>query len=94
MAPKSDKPTLPGSFYLAGFEWTVAFRADMSEYGRCDPTTQIIYIREGMNRQLTEQTFYHELVHAIMFSMGQTNHDEVFTDAFGTFLHQYEKTKV
>ena len=93
MAPKSAKPALPTSFTLAGFEWTVVLRADLSEYGRCDPTTQVIYIREGMNKQLTEQTFFHELVHAIMFSMGQTNHDEVFTDAFGTFLHQYDKTK-
>ena len=94
MAPKSAKPALPTSFTLAGFEWTVVVRADLSEYGRCDPTTQVIYIREGMNKQLTEQTFFHELVHAIMFSMGQTNHDEVFTDAFGTFLHQYDKTKI
>ena len=93
MAPKIPQPTIPTSFTLAGFEWAVVLRADLSEYGRCDPTTQVIYIREGMNKQLTEQTFFHELVHAIMFSMGQTNHDEVFTDAFGTFLHQYDKTK-
>ena len=93
MAPKTHKPTLPTAFQLAGFEWTVRFVSDLSEYGRCDPATQIIFVREGMNEQLTQQTFFHELVHAIMFSMGQTNHDEVFTDAFGTFLHQYDKTK-
>ena len=93
MAPKTFKPTIPTAFQLAGFEWTIRFVPDLSEYGRCDPTTQIIFIREGMNEQLTQQTFFHELVHAIMFSMGQTNHDEVFTDAFGTFLHQYDKTK-
>lgn len=43
---------------------------------------------------MTQQTFYHELVHAIMFAMGKTAHDEEFTDAFGSFLHQFEKTKV
>jgi hypothetical protein len=53
----------------------------------------VIFVREGLNEQLTQQTFFHELVHAIMFAMGQTNHDEVFTDAFGTFLHQFEKTR-
>ena len=93
MAPKSAKPALPTSFTLAGFEWTVKMVNDLSEYGRCDSGTQIIYIREGMNEQMTQQTFFHELVHAIMFTMGHTTHDEIFTDAFGAFLHQYEKTK-
>lgn len=46
-----------------------------------------------MNEQMTQQTFFHELVHAILFTMGKTNHDEEFTDAFGAFLHQYERTK-
>jgi len=46
-----------------------------------------------MNEQMTQQTFYHELVHAIMFAMGKTNHDEEYTDAFGSLLHQYERTK-
>jgi hypothetical protein len=47
-----------------------------------------------MNKTFTEQTFCHELVHAIMFSMGHTNHDEIFVDAFGALLHQYERTKL
>lgn len=53
----------------------------------------MIYVREGLNEQMTQQTFFHELVHAIMFSMGHTTHDELFTDAFGSFLHQYDKTR-
>jgi hypothetical protein len=47
-----------------------------------------------MNKVFTEQTFCHELVHAIMFSMGHTQHEEVFVDAFGQLLHQYERTKL
>ena len=46
-----------------------------------------------MNEQMTEQTFFHELVHAIMFTMGKLNHDEEFTDAFGSLWHQYERSK-
>jgi hypothetical protein len=46
-----------------------------------------------MNEQLTSQTFFHELVHAVLFAMGRTTHDEEFTDTFGSFLHQYDKTK-
>jgi len=47
-----------------------------------------------MNKVFTEQTFFHELVHAIMFAMGHTQQDEVFVDAFGQLLHQYERTKL
>jgi hypothetical protein len=47
-----------------------------------------------MNKNFTEQTFSHELVHAIMFAMGHTQHDEVFVDAFGALLHQYERTRI
>ena len=46
-----------------------------------------------MNEQMTQQTFFHELVHAILFTMGKVNHDEEFTDAFGALLHQYERSK-
>jgi len=47
-----------------------------------------------MGKGITEQTFFHELVHAIMFSMGHTNHDEIFVDAFGALLHQYDRSKL
>lgn len=94
MATKRTKPDVPTSFYLVGCEWKVKFVDDLSEYGKCDCATQMIYIRSGMNKAYTEQTFFHELVHAIMFSMGHSQHDEVFIDAFGQLLHQYDKTKL
>lgn len=46
-----------------------------------------------MGVQAKEQTFYHELVHAVLFTMGKANHDEEFVDAFGSYLHQFMKTK-
>ena len=85
---------MPTSFYLVGGLWNVKYVDDLSEYGKCDCATQIIYLRTGMNKNFTEQTFFHELVHAIMFAMGHTNHDEIFVDAFGALLHQYERTKL
>ena len=93
MVSKKLKPAIPMSFYLVGCQWNVKFVDDLSEYGKCDCATQMIYIRNGMNKAYTEQTFFHELVHAIMFTMGHTTHDEVFTDAFGGFLHQFAKTQ-
>ena len=65
----------------------------MEDMGKCDPEKQTISIRTGMNKQSTEQTFYHELVHAILFTMGKLTHDEEFVDTFGAFLHQYQITK-
>jgi len=91
---KQQKAAIPMSFYLVGCQWNVKYVEDLSEYGKCDCATQIIYLRTGMNKNFTEQTFFHELVHAIMFAMGHTQHDEVFVDAFGALLHQYERTKL
>jgi hypothetical protein len=91
---QNSKSNIPTSFYLVGCQWTVKYVEDLSEYGKCDCATQVIYLRTGMNKNFTEQTFFHELVHAIMFAMGHTNHDEVFVDAFGALLHQYERTKL
>lgn len=81
------------TFNLAGSKWHVNYLFHMEEMGKCDPERQVIHIRMDMNKQTTEQTFYHELVHAILFTMGKLNHDEEFVDTFGAFLHQYQITK-
>ena len=94
MVTKNSKPNLPSSFHLVGCLWNVRYIEELSEYGKCDCATQTIFLRAGMNKVFTEQTFFHELVHAIMFSMGHTQQDEVFVDAFGQLLHQYERTKL
>lgn len=93
MVKKSIKPDMATSFNLAGSRWSVVYLPHMEELGKCDPEKQTIFIRMDMNKQTTEQTFYHELVHAIMFTMGKLNHDEEFVDTFGAFLHQYQVTK-
>ena len=93
MAKKETKPDVATTFNLAGSKWHVNYLCHMEEMGKCDPERQVIHIRMDMNKQTTEQTFYHELVHAILFTMGKLNHDEEFVDTFGAFLHQYQITK-
>ena len=93
MAKKISKPDVATTFNLAGSKWHVNYLCHMEEMGKCDPERQVIHIRMDMNKQTTEQTFYHELVHAILFTMGKLNHDEEFVDTFGAFLHQYQITK-
>ena len=93
MVKTPPKSNVASTFTLAGFDWTVRYVEGITEYGLCNPATQEIILRSGMNEQITHQTFLHELVHAILFTMGKTNHDEEYTDAFGSLLHQYERTK-
>lgn len=92
---KKNTPTavVPTYFELGGFEWTVKFSEDLTELGKSDCHSQTITLRSGMSEQTTIQTFYHELVHAILFTMGQMSHDEVYVDAFAVFLHQFAKTQ-
>ena len=71
MVKTTPRPTLASSFTLAGFDWTVRYVEGITEYGLCNPSTQEIIIRSGMNEQMTQQTFFHELTHAIMFTLGR-----------------------
>lgn len=88
---KSDQK-LPEKFMLGGSVWTVSVVPHMSEMGSCDPMDNRILIRKGMPEQATVQTFFHELVHAINFTLGKQEHDERQIDAFAHLLHQYMVT--
>jgi Zn-dependent peptidase ImmA (M78 family) len=80
-------------FKLAGFDWIVV-RSETDALGYTDPDTGRIIINKKLEGPTTEVTFYHELVHAIMFTMGERNHDERFVEGFAQLLYQYERQKV
>ena len=85
--------SLPKKFELGGVSWTVK----EVEYlpglmGACDPTTATILILKSLPPETKEHTFYHEAVHACMYAMGKTVHDEEFVDGIATFLHQLHVT--
>lgn len=83
---------IPTSFVLGGTTWTVE-AADqlLGALGASYPQEAKVRLLKSLPRQIKEQTFCHELVHCILYSMGKPNdqHDEVFVDGFATFLHQY-----
>jgi hypothetical protein len=83
---------LVSSFMLAGTVWEVYEVDHLTEMGNCEPAQALLRIRRDMPVQAKESTFYHELVHAILFTMGRNNHDEDFVDTFGNFLHQFANT--
>lgn len=85
---------IPTSFELGGFEWKVVEKSRMKNYGDCDINTRTIRIRKNMDQQLKEQTFCHELQHAMEIAMGvhTDNHNEEDIDKRAVFLHQFLKT--
>ena len=60
--------------------------------GACFMGEAQLLLQKDLKKQVKEQTFCHELVHAILYAMGKNEHDEQFVDAFGVFLHQYLNT--
>ena len=64
-------------------------------YGLCDPGASRIFINKDMhqNQEEMEHTFFHELMHCILFADGQSDHDEAYVDRMGGFLHQIVRTR-
>ena len=92
------------SFKLGAVEWTVDVNDqrlnDREAYGICDYAKSNILIQgitEGRKRKqdAIEQTLYHEIVHAILFSMneGELANNEKFVQVFSLLLHQFEISK-
>lgn len=63
--------------------------------GWCHEGSRRIFLNADQHKsddQLRD-TFYHELIHAIFYAEGLTEHDEQQVERFGAFLCQYEDTK-
>lgn len=83
---------IPREFKLGGITWKVEEHPFLpgalgATYGQ--ETT--VALLKTLPRQVKEQTYCHELVHCILYSMGvpTAEHDEKFIDGFAVFLHQY-----
>jgi hypothetical protein len=92
MAAKDSGANVVATFSLAGCNWKVVRTEGLTEQGLCDSEQHTIRIRAGMSEQNSQATFYHELVHAILFTMGKNGHDEEFVNTFGEFLYQFQRT--
>jgi hypothetical protein len=57
--------------------------------GMWEPARNRIDVRGDQPETALQQTFCHELVHAVLSAMNhRLNNDEVFVDNFGSLLHQ------
>lgn len=89
---------IPGRFTLLGVSYTVRVVPESDwkiddAVGYFLPHTHEILIRAG-RQALVEQTYYHELCHAVLHAMGRDRlyRDEAFVDLFGAMLHQINST--
>lgn len=80
---------IPKSFRLAGILWTVEDCEGITEMGHCAAETATIRLRKGLSDQVRAATFCHELQHAIRYTLGKDEHDEVEVDSQGNLLHQF-----
>ena len=87
--------TIPATFSLAGVQWKVVDVDHLPDLGNCERDIATINLRSGLSPQIRAATFFHELVHAILYTTGlvDTEHKEKDVDIFGALLHQYELTK-
>lgn len=89
---------IPSTFQLMGKTYTVHVISkddweDAEVWGDFCTSTCRIRVLKHQNPETTEQTFYHELVHAILTSMNhRLNKNETFVDQFGSLLQQVMKT--
>lgn len=99
------KTAIPQQFRLAGKTWHVRELSDKDierhpdggedVFGLCLNGHSEILIRAGLPQQEREHTFLHELVHAMLYTLGwgRLNADEDRVDALAGMLHQFLQTK-
>ena len=83
---------IPTEFQLGGLKWKVVrYKRLKGKYGDTIYDKQTIRILDTLPQEAKEQTFCHELLHAIEIAMGKNpdDHNEQEIDARATFLHQF-----
>ena len=91
-------------FMLGAVKWRVVIDNEKmnqgDSLGQTSFTESVIYLADthkgkSIPKDLIEQTFYHELVHAILDAIGQDDlvYDEKIAQGMGMLLHQFETTK-
>ena len=93
-----DQIRVGSTFYTVKAQATPIVKDGLQLYGYCDPNNHEIVLDGGLisDEQTMEQTFCHELIHAMMFerkinleAMGLTNAQmEYVVDSLGISLHQ------
>lgn len=91
---------IPTSFYLGGLQIDVTYDENLYKNRKIVgearyPSQSICLDSVVLNKQLTEQNYFHELTHWILYMMNEDDlrNNEKFVDVFATFLHQARVTE-
>ena len=83
--------SIPKTFKLGGRTWRVKRVGKRKWYGKTDPNICVIELSASCTHdELEQQTFLHELLHAVAITMGwsRLNNDEDKIDAVAGLLLQ------
>ena len=95
---------IPKRFQLLGRTFTVEQQDDFYDHERCFGESRnyegVIVLQTAKHKKITfdptmvETTFYHEMVHTILWAMNEhtLNENEQFVDVFAGLLHQILST--
>lgn len=81
--------TIPKTFRLAGTTWKVDEVEHMNNLGETHINQALIKVDKNLPSDVKFQTFLHELGHAILYTMGESEHDERKIDGYAHLLHQF-----
>ncbi len=87
---------IPRTFQLGGRTWTVERGIRTKKWwGHTDSNICRIRLAHKQSPEMELHTFYHELGHAICFTLGwdELNDNEVKIDALGNMLAQFASTR-
>lgn len=86
-----NKVKIAGINYIIEQKEVVIIEGGTNYAGACDPKNARIEILEDMPIERKEETFVHELFHAILFESGFSVHDEELVDRSSRILYQVLK---
>lgn len=91
---------IPKTFRLLNRKFSVVPMSDEAQrasetHGVMDLEKGIIQVYPNDNRETTEHTYLHELVHALLETAGRKDlsEDEALVDLVAAALHHYHQTK-
>jgi len=82
---------IPKQFNLAGATWTVVQVdkiGDSDHLGLTHRDKLLIELKKSLPKTVKETTYLHELGHAIKYTQGLDDHNEVEIDSWAQLLHQ------
>lgn len=88
---------IPSKVKVAGIEYDVQHKdiveiaGNRNYRGKCESNLGIIELANGMGKDVAEQVFVHELIHACLDQAGYDEHDEDMVNRLGIILHQVLK---